>query len=140
MSTCSLIGQIRPDGQIVSVYCHFDGYPKHSGRILLENYTTLANVLGLISGGDISVLAPKYDKPRGHTFDHPVEGYTVYYGRDRGEFDVGEQVSKNEEKFFEHAKVRGCEYVYLFKEDKWLYGKVYGNNTELKPLTQKVLR
>jgi len=86
MATTSSISVFNPETNLWhSVYCHFDGYLSHNGKILFEHYTTLASALKLVSEGDMSVLAPSCDKPDGHTFDDPVKGYCIYYGRDRGE-------------------------------------------------------
>lgn len=39
MSTRSLIGYFDPNTpEIRMVYCHWDGYPEHNGKVLLNNY------------------------------------------------------------------------------------------------------
>ena len=56
MGTRSRIGlRIAPD-QIVSVYCHYDGYIQNNGRILKEHYKTKEQVQELIDGGGMSSL------------------------------------------------------------------------------------
>lgn len=56
MGTRSRIGlAIGPD-QIVSVYCHYDGYIQNNGRKLVEHYNTKSAVVELINGGDMSLL------------------------------------------------------------------------------------
>ena len=56
MGTRSRIGIELSDNSIMSVYCHWDGYPSYNGRILREHYTTVEKVRELIDGGNISVL------------------------------------------------------------------------------------
>lgn len=56
MGTRSRIGLALGPDQIVSVYCHYDGYIQHNGRKLIENYTTKKKVEDLINGGDMSSL------------------------------------------------------------------------------------
>ena len=56
MATRSRIGLELKDGQIVSVYCHWDGYPSFNGRVLRAHYNTEDQVRELIDGGDISAL------------------------------------------------------------------------------------
>jgi hypothetical protein len=56
MATRSRIGIELDNGSILSVYLHFDGYPKFSGRILKTYYDTQRKVSSLIDGGDISCL------------------------------------------------------------------------------------
>jgi hypothetical protein len=70
------------------VYCHWDGYLEHNGRILFDHYTDRVLATALVMPGDLSSLGAKCNKPRGHSFDKPKKGYCVYYGRDRGEKDV----------------------------------------------------
>ena len=56
MGTCSRIGIELPDHTVVSVYCHWDGYPEHNGKILVEHYQNRDDVQELIDGGSISSL------------------------------------------------------------------------------------
>ena len=56
MGTRSRIGIALGPDQIVSVYCHYDGYIQHNGRKLVENYNTKELVEDLINGGDMSSL------------------------------------------------------------------------------------
>lgn len=56
MGTRSRIGLALGPDQIVSVYCHYDGYIQHNGRQLIEHYSTAASVHELINGGDMSQL------------------------------------------------------------------------------------
>jgi len=85
MGTRSDIIVHRADGKWARVYCHWDGYLSHNGRILFDHYTSQKQAEKLVSHGDMSSLAPRCSKPKGHSFDKPVKGFTVYYGRDRGE-------------------------------------------------------
>jgi len=56
MGTHSRIGLALGPDQIVSVYCHYDGYIQHNGRKLVEHYNTKELVEELINGGDMSQL------------------------------------------------------------------------------------
>ena len=56
MGTRSRIGIKLKDDSILSVYCHWDGYPSYNGRILRDNYNTVDKVRELIDGGNISAL------------------------------------------------------------------------------------
>ena len=56
MATRSRIGIELKDGSILSVYCHWDGYPEFNGVKLKEHFNTHAKVAELIDGGDISAL------------------------------------------------------------------------------------
>ena len=115
MATRSRIGILNADGTVTSVYCHWDGFPSHNGKILREHYNTPEAVKELLMGGDMSVLAPKCSKPEGHSYDNPVKGYVIYYGRDRGDLDTKARVDATEDDFW----LDGEEYNYLMKNGVW---------------------
>ena len=56
MSTRSRIAIQKEGGEVVSIYCHFDGYIEGVGRTLKAHYNDKDKALNLIEGGDISVL------------------------------------------------------------------------------------
>lgn len=102
-----------------AIYCHWDGYPSHVGRILHEHYNTQEKAETLIALGDISALYENIAPPEGktHDFDHPCEGVTIAYGRDRGETGVEAKVAHNVKwvkSRIDHA------YFYVFKDGQWL--------------------
>jgi hypothetical protein len=57
MSTHCLIAIRHADGTAQSIYCHCDGYPSHTGPVLLNHFNTYAKVVDLISGGDVSRIS-----------------------------------------------------------------------------------
>lgn len=117
MSTRSRIGIEREDGTVVSVYCHWDGGPKHNGRILKEHYRSRERVEELISLGDLSYLQPELSTTAPHSFAHPQPGVTVAYHRDRGEEFCQRTDSSRAE--WEQSDLQS--YGYLFtKEGEWI--------------------
>lgn len=56
MATRSLIGIELDNGLTKVIYCHWDGYPEHNGKLLVENYTSPAAVFDLMELGDLSSL------------------------------------------------------------------------------------
>ena len=60
MSTRSMIGKDYGD-EIKAIYCHWDGYPEHTGQILKDYYNSDTMVDKLIALGDISSIAPTLD-------------------------------------------------------------------------------
>ena len=156
MSTRSRIGYVADDGKVISIYCHWDGYPSNNGNILLKSYTDLEKVKALISLGDISCLeaeiepkaetAPsRYADMAGdgkkkmvkHTYNTPQEGVVVAYGRDRGENPdiIKPRVDESVDAF---TKSDVEEWGYLFKDGKWFVidGHVGANRRKLVPLTE----
>jgi hypothetical protein len=126
MATRARIGIRNEDGTIRSIYSHWDGYIDGVGATLKEHYTSAEKINQLIDLGDISSLDKFCDKPEGHTFDNPKDGYTVAYGRDRGETQVAFRVHPNEANFHQYAE----EYNYLFENGKWVVSKWDNKNFE----------
>jgi hypothetical protein len=117
MATRSTIAVQHEDGKISQIYCHWDGYLSHNGRILQHHYNTLAQAEELVSHGSLSILAERINPIGDHSFDNPESGTCVYYGRDRGELHTEPSVFWD----LEHYMVSndGEEYDYLFVNGRW---------------------
>lgn len=125
MGTRSRIGVMHGD-VLKSVYCHWDGYLDHNGRILLEHYDS-AKANHLVALGDISSLDKNVEIPEGveHSFQVPLDGITVFYGRDRGETGCDFQVSHTFNDFLEKCDASGAEYYYIMRDGVWYCGNTY---------------
>lgn len=139
MATRSNIAIKRKNGKVNSIYCHWDGYLSHNGKILLENYQDIDKINKLIELGDISSLAenvePTTDK---HGFDNPEKNVVVAYKRDRGEENVEPRSYNNLEDYLNNVDKLFIEYIYLYDEEKskWFYtDKTYHCYTNKKPLS-----
>jgi len=119
MGTSSSIAVVHSDNSISQIYCHYDGYLEHVGKILLENYNTQELVEELISGGNLSVLGPNI-KPKTdtHSFETPEAGVCIYYNRDRGEIGNDTLNFKDIKNFLKIGLLE--EYNYIFKDGEWL--------------------
>ena len=122
MSTRSMIGKLNEDGSVTAIYCHFDGYPSHNGKILNEHYTDEKKVDELLALGSLSILAANVhpDPEVEHKFGGNVqEGVCLAYHRDRGE-DWNQADYVNEKQFRQNAG-NDCwaNYTYLFKDNAW---------------------
>ncbi len=118
MGTRSFIGIVQEDGKVLSVYCHWDGYPSHNGVILAKHYAEPAKIAELLQEGDISSLGPNIGEK--HDFndsDTKPEGATTFYGRDRNEKrkDIAPRTTTREE-FLAFDEIR-----YLFEDGEWTY-------------------
>lgn len=126
MGTRSTIALEFADGTVGQVYCHWDGYLSHNGKILLENYTDPYKVRELIDNGDISSLGNEIGVK--HPFDNPgtfgtpkYEKYkklygnmTKFYMRDRGEEGVEARYFKD---FADYEQNHDCqEYEYILRQ------------------------
>lgn len=128
MATRSAIGVRTVTGQVTAIYCHWDGYPEHNGRILMENYRTTDKINELISLGALSSLREEIGEQ--HDFNARYEGgdvredWCVAYHRDRGE-ELDIKVFPDVKSFVEQFDM-GVEYYYIWNGQDWLvngYGR-----------------
>jgi len=133
MATNSYIGK-EYGGIIKAVYCHYDGDVAGVGEALKQYYTHDDVIDKLINLGDLSYLGqyvgPKEGQP--HDFNHPAEGVTVAYHRDRGESLLIKQFG-DETEYSEDAKNNYIKYVYLWKNGTWLLSKPQDEGAQFKP-------
>jgi hypothetical protein len=129
MATRSTIAVKVDTDHYIQVYCHWDGYPEHNGRLLVENYNDFAKAIALVSQSNISSLRENLYPTEGgiHTFDNPEDNVTVFYGRDRHEKDCWPKEFISESDWLDHRM--GEEYDYIFQEGEWW---VSDHNQELK--------
>jgi hypothetical protein len=125
MGTRSTIALEFADGTVGQVYCHWDGYLSHNGRILLDHYTDPFKVRELIDNGDISSLGseigvkhdfdpPAWNTPAHHEYAEKYGNMTKFYMRDRGEEGCGATYFKD---FSDYEKNHGYqEYEYILRQ------------------------
>jgi len=143
MGTRSRIGVMH--GNIVkSVYCHWDGYIAHNGKILQEYYTS-AQANELVALGDLSSLRPTIGVE--HAFSHydtemNQEQYyeqfgdmCTFYGRDRKEQNTEFKVAHTFAEFLEQCDNCGAEYYYINRDGVWYVGTTYDN---MHPLSKNL--
>ena len=131
MATRSNIGIVNEDGSVTGIYCHWDGYPEHNGKLLLKHYNTTGIVYELMDLGSLSSLNEKLNTDLPHSFRNPVDGVCVAYGRDRGETGVESRTFDNISEFEEFAGNSAADYQYLFNNGKWQYRNHNGTWNEL---------
>jgi len=113
MATRSYIGVRNTDASVDYIYCHFDGYPDHNGKILTEHYADMDKVNALMKLGDLSVLGEQIGGK--HDFNKRTRGWCLAYGRDRGEMNVSVKTGD----YKELINDRNVDYVYIFDGDYW---------------------
>jgi len=141
MGTLSMIGRYNEDGSVTAVYCHWDGYVAHNGKILDEHYTTDEKIQDLISLGDLSGLGAElgekhpfslvgYDEAERAEWEAKLKdkSWCTFYHRDRGEtlncyqFEDVSDYRKN------GPSMNGAEYLYLWDSEAWFVTKTHGDN------------
>ena len=116
MATRSHIGVRNTDGTVDYIYCHFDGYPSHNGKILIDHYADMDKVNALMKLGDLSILGAEiggqqdFDDRSTHNRD-----WCLAYGRDRNEPNTSVK-NGNYNDIISDTQV---DYVYIFDGDYW---------------------
>ena len=119
MATRARIAFETQVGEIVSAYHHWDGYPAGLGYNLVRNYIgDRDKFMEAVMLGDASHWGSKvYPSTSEHSFQNAEDDVNVYYGRDRGEKDVGTRTFTDIEDFAENYAVAGEEYAYVLRLD-----------------------
>jgi hypothetical protein len=119
MATRARIGFETQVGEIVSAYHHWDGYPAGLGYNLVRNYISDRDkFMEAVMLGDASHWGSKiYPSTSNHSFNNAEEDVNVYYGRDRGEKDVGTRTFTDIEDFAANYDCAGEEYAYVLRLD-----------------------
>lgn len=127
MGTRSTIALEFADGTVGQVYCHWDGYLSHNGKILLDHYMDPFKLQKLIDLGDVSSLGSnvgvkhefdnphKYGTPEYEAWGEANRDMCTFYMRDRGEEGVEARYFKD---FADYEKNHGYqEYEYILRTD-----------------------
>lgn len=128
MATRSNIS-VKVGNEYRTVYCHWYGYLEGVGQTLLNYYNSQELAEELVKEGDMSCIGEKCSCPEGHSYENQVSGYTVYYGRDRGETGTEYKISEEKPRVNE-------EYLYIFEGGKWFVSSAY---FDLQELTQELI-
>ena len=128
MATRSRIGIQLADESILSVYCHWDGYPQFNGVKLVEHFNSRDAVTELIDGGDISAL---WTNAGWNNETLPETGPLYFSSRGencppRLDADLCEYL----------LAVNAEEYHYLFRSGKWVCYEMNPLGNELPKLTE----
>ena len=116
MGTRSRIGLELSDGSILSVYCHYDGYPEFNGVKLQEHFNSYDDAAELIDGGDISSL---WDNHAWDMTTLPTYGPRYFSSR-------GEVTEPRYDMSLKTYLANGEEYAYIFKYGEWVCYDLHG--------------
>jgi len=133
MATRSTIALEFADGTVQQVYCHWDGYLEHNGKILQEHYSDPFKLRELIDLGDMSSLAPNIGTQ--HSFGDRVDGECTFYGRDRKESGVSAKKFKDFADYRANHQYEEYEYILRACGDKAVWFVADHNNTYM-PLVE----
>jgi hypothetical protein len=119
MGTRSHIGMLQPDGTVMAIYCHWDGYPEHNGKVLMEHYTDPEKIKALIALGSLSSLGPELGEK--HKFEEHNDQWCTAHHRDRDE-ELRVDNHKNVDFYLcgKNDSYGGGEWRYLWDGTQWL--------------------
>ena len=117
MGTRSRIGIQLKDDSILSVYCHYDGYPSFNGKVLREFYNTKEKVSQLINGGDMSCT---WTNAGWNNETLPEMGPLHYTMRGESIENNAPELSKDHGEYLKMSADSDEEYSYLFADGEWI--------------------
>ena len=132
MATRSTIALEFADGTVEQIYCHWDGYLAHNGKILQEHYSDPFKLRDLIDLGDMSSLGERIGTR--HAFDQAPQGECTFYGRDRNESGCGARKFKDYLDYAENHQYEEYEYILRACGDKAVWF-VSDHGKDFVPLT-----
>jgi hypothetical protein len=121
MATRSIIARQNPDGSLDAIYCHWDGYPDHNGKILKEHYRSAEKVDALIALGNLSGLGNEIGEKTSFATDSTDQ--CIAYGRDRGDEHQEATHCDSYADLVELCNDYAIGYLYLFKDNIWFWAK-----------------
>ena len=130
MATRSTIALEFADGTVGQVYCHWDGYLEHNGRILLEHYSDPFKLRELIDIGDVSVLHANIGEK--HDFNDRYEDGCTFYGRDRGETGIDARYFNDFEHYEKNHQYEEYEYILRQVDGKAVWFVCYNDDGFIK--------
>ena len=124
MSTRSRIA-IKIEDKILSIYCHYDGYPEGVGNTLKQHYQDPAKIQSLMDLGNLSILRPEIgEKQDFNDYASQNREWCLAYGRDRGEKDTEARTWYTANALVTNVKKSDQEYLYLY-DNGWKYLDIY---------------
>ena len=130
MSTTSTISILNNDGTVHGVPCLKDGYLRWNGEMLYNHYKDINKVKELVSLGDISILHPEINPPKGatHNFNNRHPDVTVFYGRDRGESGSKPRIFASLSDYLEVNYLEDFAYIFNENKNEWYFLEPRKNN------------
>lgn len=137
MGTRSTIALEFADGTVQQVYCHWDGYLDHNGKILQEHYSDPFKLRDLIDLGDMSSLGERIGTQ--HAFDKAPQGECTFYGRDRKESGCEARKFKDFADYKANHQYEEYEYILRACGDKAVWFVADHNDTYV-PLAEALAK
>lgn len=122
MNTHAFIAKKTGADKYKAIFCQFDGYLSHAGKILAEHYDTTEKVDALLSLGGIESLGEQLCAAPENADEYESEKYTVAFGRDLGDTSWNTEEMTLDELI--NNDIGEC-YIYIFGGDeRWIYSGI----------------
>ena len=124
MSTRSMIAMQDADGACYAIYCHFDGYVSHMGKMLTTYFNDDESVAELINNGELRSINISVEDENKVVLEHFEEDF------EKREIEYYDTVVDMLNAFKDSDR----EYLYLWDDvaEMWLYRKnIYTNDGKI---------
>ena len=124
-SSCSIAYQ-RDNGEIVCIYCHWDGYLAYVGQTLKLHYKDPETIEKLMALGDLSSLGkyPEVD-PNGWEYSKKGNDDLCVNYKSRGDRNCDAEVFPDYNAYIKYATQSYLPFHYIFKDfgsgKRWYY-------------------
>ena len=105
MSTRSNIAIKEKDDSVTVSYCHQDGYPEYTGKILLEHYNTEEKARALVENGYVNTIELTIEETK--------------EARRTLEYIPGPEYFHNLVMYMREVDSVFIEYIYLWRDGQW---------------------
>lgn len=129
MATRSFIAKLQEDGTYKGVYCHNDGYPEYIGKELLRYFNNSESIDELMQDGDLSFIDNEVKKTSLMVQLEQEYGYRPNKDNLDDNYYFNPTIFYNFDDLLKYSYYSGCEYLYIFKDNKWFYNKVVSIHT-----------
>jgi len=130
MATTSTIAVVLHNESVIQTYCHYDGYPSHTGKILVENYNSVERAEQLIRKGSI-VHLDKYIEPLTtlHNYESRERDVCLFHSPRDSEKDIDVREFSSLVAYLRDTEYKNFDYI--FTENKWF---VRGDEQDFIPV------
>lgn len=130
MSTHAIISRAMPAGTVESIFCHCEGYPHHTGKMLLNHYNQEWDRESLFALGDIIFLGKQCVtfQEEFHIDFTQVEQYRVPV-----------KIHKNLLEFKKYARHSSAEWIYHHTGSRWVVLPKQPDFQDLKTFLESVI-
>lgn len=118
MATRSIISIHTNDNEYLTIHCHYDGYPEHNGRVLLNCIKNYKDAINLVSNGELSYI----DIPENKKVYHYSDMKICRYDDDTSHSVIHHHTYFDVINYFMNGNYEFIDYLYIWdKTEGWTF-------------------